>query len=113
MIQGYSFGAGLYANSLNTNDIVYGTKNSVNGQTITSGNNADTEGLTIGKWRAYKQMVFYKLMLYPRTTDMLTINMIKNMMAEDGIIDIQGKLFTDKYTGDFNLDFNKDFLIGN
>lgn len=113
MIQGYSFGAGLYANSLNTNDIVYGTKNSVNGQTITSGNNADTEGLTIGKWRTYKQMVFYKLMLYPRTTDMLTINMIKNMMAEDGIIDIQGKLFTDKYTGDFNLDFNKDFLIGN
>lgn len=113
MIQGYSFGAGLYANSLNTNDIVYGTRNSVNGQTITSGNNADTEGLTIGKWRAYKQMVFYKLMLYPRTTDMLTINMIKNMMAEDGIIDIQGKLFTDKYTGDFNLDFNKDFLIGN
>ena len=113
MIQGYSFGAGLYANSLNTNDIVYGTKNSVNGQAITSGNNADTEGLTIGKWRAYKQMVFYKLMLYPRTTDMLTINMIKNMMAEDGIIDIQGKLFTDKYTGDFNLDFNKDFLIGN
>lgn len=113
MIQGYSFGAGLYANSLNTSDIVYGTKNSVNGQTITSGNNADTEGLTIGKWRAYKQMVFYKLMLYPRTTDMLTINMIKNMMAEDGIIDIQGKLFTDKYTGDFNLDFNKDFLIGN
>ena len=113
LTQGYSFGAGLYANSLNTNDIVYGTKNSVNGQTITSGNNADTEGLTIGKWRAYKQMVFYKLMLYPRTTDMLTINMIKNMMAEDGIIDIQGKLFTDKFTGDFNLDFNKDFLIGN
>ena len=113
LTQGYSFGAGLYANSLNTDNIVYGTRDSVNGQTITSGNNADTEGLTIGKWRAYKQMVFYKLMLYPRTTDMLTINMIKNMMAEDGIIDIQGKLFTDKFTGDFNLDFNKDFLIGN
>ena len=44
---------------------------------------------------------------------MLTINMIKNMMAEDGIIDTQGKLSTDKFTGDFNLDFNKDFLIGN
>lgn len=112
-IQGYSFGAGLYVNSLNTDNVIYGTKDSVNGQVITPGNNADTEDLTIGKWRAYKQMVFYKLMLYPRTTDMLTINMIKNMMAEDGIIDIQGKLFTDKYTGDFNLDFNKDFLIGN
>lgn len=112
-ILGYSFGAGLYVSSLNTDNIIYGAKDSVNGQTITSGNNADTEGLTIGKWKAYKQMVFYKLMLYPRTTDMLTINMIKNMMAEDGIIDIQGKLFTDKFTGDFNLDFNKDFLIGN
>lgn len=112
-ILGYSFGAGLYVSSLNTDNIIYGARDSVNGQTITSGNNADTEGLTIGKWRAYKQMVFYKLMLYPRTTDMLTINMIKNMMAEDGIIDIQGKLFTDKFTGDFNLDFNKDFLIGN
>lgn len=112
-IQGYSFGAGLYVNSLNTDNVIYGTKDSVNGQVITPGNNADTEDLTIGKWRAYKQMVFYKLMLYPRTTDMLTINMIKNMMAEDGIIDIQGKLFTDKFTGDFNLDFNKDFLIGN
>lgn len=109
-ILGYSFGAGLYVSSLNTDNIIYGARDSVNGQTITSGNNADTEGLTIGKWRAYKQMVFYKLMLYPRTTDMLTINMIKNMMAEDGIIDIQGKLFTDKFTGDFNLDFNKDFL---
>lgn len=112
-IQGYSFGAGLYVNSLNTDNVIYGARDSVNGQTITSGNNADTEGLTIGKWKAYKQMIFYKLMLYPRTTDMLTINMIKNMMAEDGIIDIQGKLFTDKFTGDFNLDFNKDFLIGN
>lgn len=112
-ILGYSFGAGLYVSSLNTDNIIYGARDSVNGQTITSGNNADTEGLTIGKWRAYKQMIFYKLMLYPRTTDMLTINMIKNMMAEDGIIDIQGKLFTDKFTGDFNLDFNKDFLIGN
>lgn len=112
-IRGYSFGAGLYVNSLNTDNVIYGTKDSVNGQVITPGNNADTEDLTIGKWRAYKQMVFYKLMLYPRTTDMLTINMIKNMMAEDGIIDIQGKLFTDKFTGDFNLDFNKDFLIGN
>lgn len=112
-IQGYSFGAGLYVNSLNTDNVIYGTKDSVNGQVITPGNNADTEDLTIGEWRDYKQMVFYKLMLYPRTTDMLTINMIKNMMAEDGIIDIQGKLFTDKYTGDFNLDFNKDFLIGN
>lgn len=113
LTQGYSFGAGLHVDSLNADSIVYGTRGSVNGTKITAGNNTDTEGLTVGKWRAYKEMVFYKLFLYPRTVNMLTINMIKNMMAEDGIIDIQGKLFTDKFTGDFNLDFNKDFLIGN
>ena len=90
------------------------TSSSFNGTSINRGTNTDDEGITVSRFsNGYTQMVFYKLMLYPRTTDMLTINMIKNMMAEDGIIDIQGKLFTDKFTGDFNLDFNKDFSIGN
>lgn len=114
LTQGYSFGAGLYVDSLNADSIVYGTRGSVNGTKITAGNNTDTEGLTVGKWRAYKEMVFYKLFLYPRTIDMLSINMVKNMMEEDGIIDLTSKLFTDKYTGDFyEMDFNNDFLIGN
>lgn len=114
LTQGYSFGAGLYVDSLNADSIVYGTKGSVNGTKITAGNNTDTEGLTVGKWRAYKEMVFYKLFLYPRTVNMLSINMVKNMMEEDGIIDLTSKLFTDKYTGDFyEMDFNNDFLIGN
>ena len=114
LTQGYSFGAGLYVNSLNADSIVYGTRGSVNGTKITAGNNTDTEGLTVDKWRAYKEMVFYKLFLYPRTIDMLSINMVKNMMEEDGIIDLTSKLFTDKYTGDFyEMDFNNDFLIGN
>lgn len=114
LTQGYSFGAGLYVNSLNTSSIVYGTRSSVNGTKITAGNNTDIEGLTVGKWRAYKEMVFYKLFLYPRTIDMLSINMVKNMMEEDGIIDLTSKLFTDRYTGDFyEMDFNNDFLIGN
>lgn len=114
LTQGYSFGAGLYVDSLNADSIVYGTRDSVNGTKITAGNNTDTEGLTVGKWRAYKEMVFYKLFLYPRTVNMLSINMVKNMMEEDGIIDLTSKLFTDKYTGDFyEMDFNNDFLIGN
>lgn len=112
LTQGYSFGAGLYVDSLNADSIVYGTRGSVNGTKITAGNNTDTEGLTVGKWRAYKEMVFYKLFLYPRTVNMLSINMVKNMMEEDGIIDLTSKLFTDKYTGDFyEMDFNNDFLI--
>lgn len=114
LTQGYSFGAGLYVDSLNADSIVYGTRGSVNGTKITAGNNTDTEGLTVGKWRAYKEMVFYKLFLYPKTVNMLSINMVKNMMEEDGIIDLTSKLFTDKYTGDFyEMDFNNDFLISN
>lgn len=114
LTQGFSFGAGLYVDSLNADSIVYGTRGSVNGTEITAGSNTDTEGLTVGKWRAYKEMVFYKLFLYPRTVNMLSINMVKNMMEEDGIIDLTSKLFTDKYTGDFyEMDFNNDFLIGN
>lgn len=114
LTQGFSFGAGLYVDSLNADSIVYGTRGSVNGTKITAGNNTDTEGLTVGKWRTYKEMVFYKLFLYPRTVNMLSINMVKNMMEEDGIIDLTSKLFTDKYTGDFyEMDFNNDFLIGN
>lgn len=114
LTQGFSFGAGLYVDSLNADSIVYGTRGSVNGTKITAGNNTDTEGLTIGKWRAYKEIVFYKLFLYPRTVNMLSINMVKNMMEEDGIIDLTSKLFTDKYTRDFyEMDFNNDFLIGN
>lgn len=114
-LYGFSFGNSTKVPSLGSDEIIYGTKTSVNGTNITPGSNIGAgKGITLGKWDTYyKQMVFYKLMLYPRTTNMLTINMIKNMMAEDGIIDIQGKLFTDKFTGDFNLDFNKDFLIGN
>ena len=55
LTQGYSFGAGLYVDSLNADSIVYGTRGSVNGTKITAGNNTDTEGLTVGKWRAYKE----------------------------------------------------------
>lgn len=93
MIQGYSFGAGLYANSLNTNDIVYGTKNSVNGAIIAPGNNTDVEGLAVGKWRAYRQMVFYKLILYPKTISLLQINFLKNLMERDEIIDLTNPIF--------------------
>lgn len=93
LTQGYSFGAGLYVDSLNADSIVYGTRGSVNGQVITSGNNTDTEGLTIGKWRGYKQMVFYKLILYPKTIPLLQINFLKNLMEKDEIIDLNNPIF--------------------
>lgn len=109
----YQYNFGISSNIHKDDSIAFCTKTNYNGTAIPSGNNTDDTGFTIGKFDGYRKMVFYKEMLYPRTVNMLTINMIKNMMAEDGIIDIQGELFTDKFTGDFNLDFNKDFLIGN
>lgn len=109
----YQYNFGINNNIHKDDSIAFCTRTNYNGTAIPSGNNTDDTGFTIGKFDGYRKMVFYKEMLYPRTVNMLTINMIKNMMAEDGIIDIQGKLFTDKFTGDFNLDFNKDFLIGN
>lgn len=109
----YQYNFGINSNIHKDDSIAFCTRTNYNGTAIPSGNNTDDTGFTIGKFDGYRKMVFYKEMLYPRTVNMLTINMIKNMMAEDGIIDIQGKLFTDKFTGDFNLDFNKDFLIGN
>jgi hypothetical protein len=93
LTQGFSFGAGLYVSSLNTDNIIYGKKDSVNGQIITSGNNTDTEGLTIGKWKNYKQMVFYKLILYPKTIPLLQINFLKNLMEKDEIIDLNNPIF--------------------
>lgn len=100
LIQGYSFGAGLYVNSLNTNEIVYGTKDSINGQVITPGNNTDAEGLTIGKWRDYRWMVFYKLMLWSKSiNNIYHINMLRNLIYNGGIIDLNNPIFeslTDK-----------------
>lgn len=111
----YSFGSQLPTPNATSKKIIYGTQTSVDGQDIRPGLNVDDSGLFIGKWyeEFFKKMVFYKLFLYPRTIDMLSINMVKNMMEEGGIIDITSKLFTDKYTGDYDFkDFNNDFFIG-
>ena len=112
---GFSFGRSAKVPSLATDKIIYGTTTSVNGADIIPGSNLATgNSITLGQWDVnYKKMVFYKLFLYPRTIDMLSINMVKNMMEEGGIIDITSKLFTDKYTGDYDFkDFNNDFFIG-
>lgn len=110
----YQYNFGIGSNIHKDDSVAFCTRSNYNGTSIASGNNTDDTGFTVGKFDGYRKMVFYKEMLYPRTIDMLSINMVKNMMEEDGIIDIKGKLFTDKYTGDFyEMDFNNDFLIGN
>lgn len=90
---GWSFGASIYTDSLKTDDIIYGTKTSVNGTPINPGTNTDDAGLTIGKWNVFTKMVFYKMMLYSKTIDMLSINALKNLFALDILIDINHPIF--------------------
>jgi len=91
---GFSFGSSIKSPTLLTDKTVYGTKTSVNGVSITPGSATDDASLTLGKWDAnYKQMVFYKLMLYPKTIDMLSIGMLCNMLEKDELIDLSNPVF--------------------
>lgn len=92
-ILGYSFGMAKAGNVSKDLSIIYGTKTSVNGVEVVPGSQIDDTGITIGKWTAYKQMVFYKMMLWPKTINSLSIGMIQNLMEQDEIIDLKNKLF--------------------
>lgn len=74
--------------------ISWQTKNSFNGTAINSGTNTDDKGITIGRFSiGYANMVFYKLILYPKTIPLLQINFLKNLMEKDEIIDLNNKIF--------------------
>ena len=88
----FSFGGLLRSNDIDK-PIIYGTKTSVNGDSITPGENIDTVGINVGKWVNYLPMVFYKLILYPKTIPLLQINFLKNMMERDEIIDLTNPIF--------------------
>lgn len=93
-MSGYSYGNRASTSTLKTNKIIYGTKTSVNGVSVTPGSNTDNASLTLGKWDVnYKQMVFYKLILYPKTIPLLQINFLKNLMERDEIIDLDNPIF--------------------
>ena len=91
----YSFGSHIATPNATSKKIIYGTKTSVDGQPITPGSNIDDAGLFIGKWYDdfFKKMVFYKLILYPKTIPLLQINFLKNMMEKNEIIDLNNKIF--------------------
>ena len=91
---GWIFGAmSAVVDSLKTDDIIYGTRTSVNGINARPGNNSDDVGLTVGKWDVCTNMVFYKFMLYTKTIDQLSINMLKNLFERDELIDITNPIF--------------------
>lgn len=87
-----SFGGLLRSNNINKL-IIYGTKTSVNGNSITPGEKTDTVGINVGKWVNCLPMVFYKLILYPKTIPLLQINYLKNLMERDEIIDLNNPIF--------------------
>lgn len=91
----YSFGSNIATPNATSKKIIYGTKTSVDGQPITPGSNIDDAGLFIGKWYDdfFKKMVFYKLILYPKTISLLEINFLKNLMEKDEIIDLNNPIF--------------------
>lgn len=88
----FSFGGLLRSNDIDK-PIIYGTKTSVNGDSITPGENIDTVGINVGKWVNYLPMIFYKLILYPKTIPLLQINFLKNLMEKDEIIDLNNPIF--------------------
>lgn len=76
-------------------NISFITPTNYNGNVITRGSEQDTNGICIaGDGNAgFANMVFYKLILYPKTIPLLQINFLKNMMERDEIIDLNNPIF--------------------
>lgn len=79
------------------NTITVATKSSYNNNPAVSSQGIDSLGLRIGEYRNYYlKLVFYKLMLYTKTIDQLSINMLKNLFERDEIIDLTNPIFKKK-----------------
>lgn len=76
-------------------NISFITPTNYNGNVITRGSEQDTNGICIaGDGNAgFANMVFYKLILYPKTIPLLQINFLKNLMERDEIIDLNNLIF--------------------
>lgn len=90
-----SFGGYINVERVNRpENITYQTTESYNGIPIIKGSGIDTQGLVIGAvTNNYWKGIFYKLMLYSKTIDMLSINALKNLFALDILIDINHPIF--------------------
>lgn len=76
-------------------NISFITPTNYNGNVITRGSEQDTNGICIaGDGNAgFANMIFYKLILYPKTIPLLQINFLKNLMEKDEIIDLTNPIF--------------------
>lgn len=88
----YSFGQNnKYDESVVPSLISWATPTSYNGTTsLVRGSAIDTVGIDIAH---ATKMVFYKLILYPKTISLLEINFLKNLMEKDEIIDLNNPIF--------------------
>lgn len=77
--------------------ISYQTKNNYNGTSLTPGSISDGNQLRIfmgsDQYPRYTKAVFYKAMLYDKTIDQLSINMLKNLFERDELIDVTNPIF--------------------
>lgn len=77
--------------------ISYQTKNNYNGTSLTPGSSFDGNQLRIfmgsDQYPRYTKAVFYKAMLYDKTIDKLSINMLKNLFERDELIDATNPIF--------------------
>lgn len=81
-------------NITNSSTVQYCTKTNYNGITIIPGTNIDDLGFTIGRWNFYRKMIFYKLMLWSKSiTNTYHINMLRNLINNGGIIDLNDSIF--------------------
>lgn len=92
----HSFGATniIYRNKV-ANKIIWANTTSVNGIAVSRGSNTDDESITIAKFENnYRRMVFYKLMLWSKSiTNTYHINMLRNLINNGGIIDLNDSIF--------------------
>lgn len=92
----HSFGATniIYRNKV-ANKIIWANTTSVNGIAVSRGSNTDDESITIAKFENnHRRMVFYKLMLWSKSiTNTYHINMLRNLINNGGIIDLNDSIF--------------------
>ena len=92
----HSFGAvNVILRSQVANKIIWANTTSVNGIAVKRGSNTDDESITIAKFGThYRKMVFYKLMLWSKSiNNTYHINMLRNLINNDGIIDLNDSIF--------------------
>lgn len=95
-----TFGTTIDINDVYNKELFWQTPTSYNGKSFKKGKFSDNSGLSVGIFinasggrTGYWKGVFYKIMLYTKTIDQLSINMLKNLFERDELIDVTNPIF--------------------